>query len=218
MALWQNLLHLSLIHILVAMVPGPNTVIVSHFSAADSRQAGLKAVAGITMGSFAWVTLSLFGVGVVLLEAGEVYRALRIAGAAYLVFVGLRMLWSAWWSTWRLSAASPGKPAQARRSPVLAGLLTNLSNPKSAVFWTSVFVLIMPPHPPAWFMLAAIGIAVGQTALWYSLVALSLSTPLARNGYARLARWMDAVAGIVMLGLGLKLADEVRAEIAARLP
>jgi threonine/homoserine/homoserine lactone efflux protein len=214
MALWHNLLHLSLIHILVAMVPGPNTVIVSHFSAADSRQAGLKAVAGIAMGSFAWVTLSLFGVGVVLLEAGAVYRALRIAGAAYLAFVGLRMLWSAWWS----SAASPGKPAQARRSPVLAGLLTNLSNPKSAVFWTSVFVLIMPPHPPVWFMLAAIGIAVGQTALWYSLVALFLSTPLARNGYARLVRWMDAVAGAVMLGLGLKLADDVRAEIAARLP
>jgi threonine/homoserine/homoserine lactone efflux protein len=50
------------------------------------------------------------------------------------------------------------------------------------------------------------------------LVALFLSTPLARRSYARLARWMDAVAGAVMLGLGLKLADDLRADIVARVP
>jgi threonine/homoserine/homoserine lactone efflux protein len=212
--LWQNLLHLSLIHILVAMVPGPNTLIVSYFSAAHSRGAGLKSVGGITVGSFIWVTLSLFGVGVVLLEAGTLYRALRIAGAAYLMFVGARMLWAAW----RAGEKTDSKPVQSRRSPMLAGLLTNLSNPKSAVFWTSVFVLIVPPNPSVWFLLAAIAIAVGQTAVWYSLVALFLSTPLAHRSYARLARWMDAVAGAVMLGLGLKLADDLRADIVARVP
>jgi threonine/homoserine/homoserine lactone efflux protein len=214
MDLWQNLLQLSLIHIAAAMVPGPNTVIVSYFSAAVSRRAGLQAVGGIAVASFTWVTLSLFGVGVLLLQAGEVYRALRLAGAAYLVIVGLQMLWAAW----RAPPSQAGKPAQRARSPFISGILTNLSNPKSAVFWTSVFVLLMPPQPPLWFMAAAIAVAVGQTALWYSFVALFISTPLARRSYARLGRWLDALAGTVMLALGLRLAYELRAEVTARLP
>jgi threonine efflux protein len=214
MSLWQNLLHLSLIHILVAMVPGPNTVIVGYFSAAVSRRAGLQAVGGITLTSFTWVTLSLFGVGILLLEAGEIYRALRYAGAAYLVIVGLQMLWSAW----RSPPTAAGSPTRARRSPFWSGVITNFSNPKSAVFWTSVFVLLVPPQAPLWFMLAAIAIAVGQTALWYSIVAFFISTPVARRGYARLGRWLDAFAGAVMLGLGLRLAYELRTEAAARLP
>lgn len=158
--------------------------------------------------------LSLFGVGILLAEAGEVYRALRYAGAAYLVIVGIQMMWSAWRTTPR-SAASPGRE---RRAPFWSGALTNLSNPKSAVFWTSVFVLLVPPQAPLWFMFAAIVIAVGQTALWYSIVAFFISTPVARRGYLRLGRWIDAVAGAVMLGLGLRLVYELRAETAARLP
>lgn len=214
MSLWQNLLHLSLIHILVAMVPGPNTVIVGYLSAAVLRRAGLQAVGGITLASFVWVTLSLFGVGVLLVEAGEIYRALRYAGAAYLVIVGLQMLWSAW----RTPPAPTGSSTRKRRSPFWSGALTNLSNPKSAVFWTSVFVLLVPPQAPLWFMLAAIAIAVGQTALWYSTVAFFISTPVARRSYARFGRWLDAVAGAVMLGLGLRLAYELRAEASTRLP
>ncbi len=157
-------------HILMAMIPGPNTVVVTYFSARTSRQAGLKAVAGIVLGSAIWVILSMLGVGVLLVEAGTLYNALRLLGAVYLIYVGVKML---------ISGTQPSaeqRLAQASGSPMLAGLLTTLSNPKSAVFWTSVFVVVVPAHAPPWFYGAVVLLIVVQSALWYAIVALALST------------------------------------------
>jgi threonine/homoserine/homoserine lactone efflux protein len=206
MTLSQNLLHLSLLHILAAMVPGPNTVVVAYFSGTVSRRAGLYAAAGITLTSLAWVSLSLFGLGVVLLEAGDLYRAIRYLGAMYLVVVGIQMLWRAWRSTQSLIESGPAST----RAPFTSSVLTNVSNPKSAVFWTSVFALLVPPNAPVWFIAAAVAIVVGQTALWYSFVAFFISTFTARKVYTRLGRWLDIIAGAVMVALGLRLAFDVR--------
>jgi len=203
-----SLLALSGMHILMAMVPGPNTVVVSHFSASISRRAGLTAMAGIVLASLLWVALSLAGIGVLLLEAGWLYRTLRLVGAAYLVYVGIRLLLSA------RHARPPGSAtSRLGRAPFAAGLLTTLSNPKSAVFWTSVFAVAVPPQAPAWFYAAVLGIIAIQSALWYSAVALLLSTGLARRHYTRCARWLDGIAGAVMVALGLHLGDTVRHEL-----
>ncbi len=210
MSLSLVLLQLSLMHILMAMIPGPNTVVVTYFSARTSRQAGLKAVGGIVLGSAIWVILSMLGVGVLMLEAGVAYRALRLAGAAYLIYVGVRMLIAG------MKPASNAAPAQGGRSPLLAGLLTTLSNPKSAVFWTSVFVLVVPAHAPVWFYGAVVLLIVTQSALWYAFVALALSTAFARRHYMRFAAWLDRIAGVIMIGLGLKLANEIRSEMFGR--
>ncbi|MCW5694725.1 MAG: LysE family transporter [Pseudolabrys sp.] len=210
MSLLPTLLQLSLLHILMAMIPGPNTVVVSYVSARVSRRAGLKAVGGVVAGSAIWVTLSMFGVGVLLLEAGLIYRALRWAGAAYLVYVGLRMLLAG------AGSANGQRPAQGERSPFIAGLLTTLSNPKSAVFWTSVFVIVMPAHAPAWFYAAVLALIVAQSFAWYAFVALALSTSFARRHYLRFALWLDRLAGVIMIGLGLRLAYELRNEMIGR--
>ena len=211
MSLTTTLLQLSLLHILMAMIPGPNTVVVSYVSARVSRCAGLLAVAGVVLGSAIWVILSIMGVGVLLLEAGTIYRVLRLAGAAYLVYVGVRMLMAG------IRTASDARPAQASRSPMLAGLLTTLSNPKSAVFWTSAFLVAVPAHAPLWFYAVVVAVIGVQSSLWYGTVALALSTGFARRHYQRLAATLDRVAGAVMIALGLKLANEVRTEIAGEI-
>lgn len=210
MSLLPTLLQLSLLHILMAMIPGPNTLVVSYVSARVSRRAGLKAVGGVVVGSAIWVLLSMFGVGVLLLEAGMVYRALRWLGAAYLVYVGVRMLVAG------AKSANSRRPAQGERSPFIAGLLTTLSNPKSAVFWTSVFVVVMPAHAPTWFYAAVLALIVAQSFAWYAFVALALSTDFARRHYMRFAQWLDRLAGIIMIGLGLRLAYELRNEMIGR--
>lgn len=208
MTLWATLIQLSILHILMAMIPGPNTVVVSYVSARVSRSAGLRAVGGVVLGSAIWVVLSMFGVGLLLLEAGILYRALRWLGAAYLIYVGIRML--------RAGLRPPTdeqRPPQGARAPLIAGLLTTLSNPKSAVFWTSVFVVVVPVHAPAWFYAAVVALIVAQSFAWYAFVALVLSTDFARRYYHRFARWLDWIAGVVMIGLGLKLAHELYSEL-----
>jgi threonine/homoserine/homoserine lactone efflux protein len=205
----SSLLHLSAIHILMAMVPGPNTVVVSYAAASISRRAGLQAVLGVVLASLMWVTLSLAGIGILLMQAGALYNGARLAGAAYLIYAGYRML---------RAPADRGvttHPRPRRRRPLVAGLLTTLSNPKSAVFWTSVFALVVPPGVPAWFYAAIIAVVALQSAAWYGLVALVLSTAAARGRYLRLAAWLDRTAGAVMVLLGLRLANDVRVEFSA---
>lgn len=211
------LLHLSAIHILMAMIPGPNTVVVSYCSAALSRRAGLRAATGVAAATFLWVALSLAGIGLVLLRAGELYHGLRLAGAAYLVYVGWRMVRAS-----RRPAdagaegAAAGRSVPGGRSPFLAGFATTLGNPKSAVFWTSVFALLVPAGAPVWFLAAAAALVTTQSLVWYATVAFVLSTPVARSHYRRLSVWLDRTAGAVMILLGLKLADEVRIELLGR--
>ena len=94
--------------------------------------------------------------------------------------------------------------------------MTTLSNPKSAVFWTSAFLVAVPPHAPSWVYAAILGIVTVQSLLWYGAIALFFSTGFARRMYLRLTRYLDLLAGGVMIALGLKLADEVRREIAVR--
>lgn len=209
-----NLLTLAGMHLLMAMLPGPNTVVVSWLSATVSRTDGLLATAGVVLASLVWVVLSLFGVGTLLLQAGELYAALRLIGAAYLVYVGVKMLRAGMQAP--VAGGASARPALASRGPFAAGLLTTLSNPKSAVFWTSAFLVAVPPHAPGWLYLAIVAIIAVQSALWYGAVALLLSTEVAKRSYLRLARWLDLVAGGVMVALGLRLAEEVRREMVVR--
>jgi len=206
---------LAAMHLLMAMLPGPNTVVVSWLSATGSRAAGLQATAGVVAGSLVWVVLSLFGVGALLLETGWLYRLLRLLGAAYLLWIGVRLLRSGWRGG---AAVDPlaAAPKLGGQKPFAAGLLTTLSNPKSAVFWTSAFLVAAPAHAPGWVYAAIVAIIAAQSALWYAAVALLFSTGAVRRRYLRLSRWLDLVAGGVMTALGLKIADEVRREFAVR--
>lgn len=209
-----TLLALAATHLVMAALPGPNSVLVAYVAVAHARGAAVRAVAGVTVASLVWVALSLLGLGALLVETGWLYRLLRLLGAAYLLFLGIRLLRG------RPGAdGGRGVPAFGSRRPFVAGLLTTLSNPKSAVFWTSVFLVTVPEHPPAWVWAAILAIVGVQSALWYGALALVFSSRGAGRARLRLAGWLDRLAGGVMLLLGLRLArdltgDAVR-EIAA---
>ncbi len=193
---------LALMHLLGAMLPGPNMVVVSYLAAGDSRHAGLLAVAGVVVASLLRVTLSLAGLGVLLLQAERLYGRLRLLGTAYLVHSGARMLAVA---LRRRGDGDPALPATAPRTrpAFLAGLLTTL-------FWTSLFIVAVPRAAPAWFYGAILIIVLVQASAWYAFVALALSTGLARRLYRRARSGLESLAGAVMIAFGLKLAIEAR--------
>lgn len=199
------LAHLAAIHLLMAMVPGPNTVAVSYCAAGLSRRAGLQAAAGIALASLVWVSLSLAGIGLVLAEAGAAYRVIRLAGALYLLWVGLKLL---------RSSLRPPVPQSAPiyRRPFLAGFLTTLGNPKSAIFWTSVFALVVPAHAPGWFYGAVLAVVGVQSFAWYGTVALALSSGVSRRAYGKLTRALNGVAGAAMGVFGLAILRDLSAE------
>lgn len=198
---WPALTALAALHLVAAMVPGPNTVVISHLAAAQSRGAAFRAVAGVATATATWVVVTLSGVAVVLHQAEGLFWVMRIAGAGYLFYVGIRLL----------SALLRPGPADADVRPAVAspyriGLLTNLLNPKSGVFWVSVFAVAVPTDAPLGFYAAAVLLILAQTCLWYGLVAVVFASGPARRLYRRAARWLEGVAGLAMIGFGIKLA------------
>lgn len=199
---WPSLATLAVLHILAAMVPGPNTVVVSHLAVGHSRTAAFRAVAGIVTATATWVVLTLAGVAVLLQQAEGLFWLLRVAGSLYLLYAGTRLL------AGLLRAATGRAPAPdvVVTAPFRRGLLTTLSNPKSGVFWTSVFAVAVPTGAPLGFYLAAVALIMVQSTLWYSLIALVFASGPARRSYRQAGKWLEAAAGLAMIGFGIKLA------------
>ena len=193
---------LALLHLLMALLPGPNTLLVMHLAVSRSRAAGLAAAGGVALGSAIWVTVALLGFAVLMARAGELYRLLQLAGALYLMFVGSRMILSGL----RRPGGEPGPRLRAPgHAPLLRGLATTLANPKSAVFWSSVFLVALPVSAPAWFAPAVVLIVTVQAFAWYGFCALACSTGPVRAVPARIGRGLDVLAGGIMLVLGGRL-------------
>jgi len=194
------LAQLSVMHILMAMIPGPNTVVVTYFSARESRAAGLMAVAGIVLGSAIWVILSMMGVGVLLLEAGAVYRVLRLLGAAYLVLLAVKLILAR-------EDAHGTAPAKAPRGGYFTqAMMVEISNPKGLLFFGAFFPQFIDPAGNAALQILVMGVTAmavaAMTDTVYVLAAARLATGLS-SGRARALRWGS---GSLLVAGGLWLA------------
>jgi threonine/homoserine/homoserine lactone efflux protein len=219
---------------LLTITPGVDTLLVLRASAAGGRGAGIAAATGIGLGCLAWATAGAIGVTAVLAASQLAFDTLRLAGAAYLCWLGARALWSvrrrrsdvapsstdptASSSDGPVAAAGdPGRPAAVpagepgerwnRGRALRAGLTTNLLNPKVGVFYLSVLPQFLPTGlPPLAGSLTLAMIHVIEGLLWLSLLAVLVTR--ARSWLTRPAvrRRFEQVTGAVLLALGLRLA------------
>jgi threonine/homoserine/homoserine lactone efflux protein len=184
--------------LLAAMAaPGPALLYALRQSIAGGFRTGLATGAGLAVVAAGWTGAALLGLNAVFALVPWAYLALKLAGAAYLLYVA--------YALWRdarnpvSAAADPGARA------FVGGLLVNLANPKAVLFAASVLVVIFPPDlsPGAKALIVANHPAVELCV--YAAFAALLSTPPARAGYLRLKPVIDRVAGAVLGALGLRL-------------
>lgn len=190
------------VHLLVAASPGPAFLAVSRTAIGASRAAGLVAAAAMATGAMIWAVATFFGLHVLFAQAPWLYDAMRLGGAAYLIYLGIGMLREGWRGGAPAEAAIP----VAGRATFLRCLAVQLSNPKAAVFFGSIFVTLLPADAPLWVKGAALAILGMNEFGWYALVALVLSAPRARRVYGRAKRALDALFGGFLAALGVKLA------------
>jgi threonine/homoserine/homoserine lactone efflux protein len=182
-----------------AMSPGPSFVLVARTSVARSRADGLAMALAMGVGGVLFAVLALAGVQVVLATVPMLYAVLKVLGGLYLVYLA--------WMLWR-HAATPielGNAGTSSRRAFWLGLATQVSNPKTAVVYASVFVSLLPKEMPLWSMLVLPVLIFCIEAGWYSIVALALSSPAPAAAYLRWKRWIDRAAGAAMGLLGVKL-------------
>lgn len=188
--------------------PGASFVMVLRTALAVSRRAGVAAALGMGAGGVGFAGLALLGLQAVITQAGWAYLGLKLIGAAYL----LTLAWRMWRGADTPLATPETRPLGGSVGRAFAlGLATQLSNPKTAIVYASVFAALLPSPTPGWLMIALPPVVFTLEAGWYALVALAASAERARVVYGRAKRWLDRAAGAAMAGLGARLIlDAVR--------
>lgn len=187
-----------------AVSPGPSFVMVAKTAVSSSRSAGLAAALGMGTGGVIFAAAVLLGLHGLLLAVPAAYLVLKVAGGLYLTYLGIR-IWRSAQQPLALADSTTGATLGKARSFAL-GLTTQISNPKTAIVYASVFAAFLPPARSPGFGLAVVALVFVVEAGWYSLVALALSSDGPRKTYLRCKGLVDRAAGGVMVALGIKLA------------
>ena len=186
------------------MSPGPSFLLVARISISESRGNGLAAAAGMGVGGTALAVLALLGLKAVFSSMPALYNGIKFIGGLYLLYIGVQM-WRGANRPLCVQAPGAGQGDSWRRS-FTTSLLTQLSNPKTIVFYGSIFAALLPEAMPMVLMLALPACVFMIEAGWYSLVALVLSAAGPRAAYLKAKGVIDRTAGGLIGLLGLKLA------------
>jgi threonine/homoserine/homoserine lactone efflux protein len=188
----------------VIVTPGQDTALTIRNALLDGRRGGLATAAGVVSGQLTWALAASAGLSAVLLASAPVFTAIRVAGAAYLVFLGAQSLVAAV----RGARASRSARPQRRRAPYRQGVLSNLGNPKMAVFFTS----LLPQFGGESFgALLALGLVFcAMTFVWLSAYAAAVAKAGDVLRRPAIKRVLDTVVGVILVSLGLRLATERR--------
>ena len=193
------LLSIGLIQLLAVISPGPSFLITARTAVAQSRADGLKVALGLGAGTVIWSSAALLGLNAVFHAVPILFMGMKVAGALFLLYIAYMIF---------RHAAEPLKiEGQGERlsNPFLKGFLTQISNPKVAVFFGSIFIAMLPSEVPLWMTLALIFIVSFNEVWWYSVVALFFGAGPVRSFYLRAKAWIDRITGLFLGALGLRL-------------
>jgi len=192
----------------IVVVPGPDMALVLKNGVARGRRAAVATALGINAGLLVWAFAAALGIAALLQASSTAFTALKLVGAAYLVWLGLRTILEAWRGSTNGSSEGAARP---RSSPFRQGLLSNLFNPKIALVYTTLipqFVDRGGSEVAQTFLLAGVFIAMGLVWLTgYALLVAELGALLRRSTVRRV---VNAVAGTMLTALGVRLALERR--------
>src|SRR5262245_20243036 len=192
-----------------AASPGPSFLVVARLAVSSSRRDGVYAALGMGVGGLIFATLSLLGLHGLLLAVPSLYVVLKALGGLYLAYLGIRI--------WR-GANRPLMGIENRRSAsvqpatrsLALGLATQISNPKTALVYASVFAAFLPSDSTIAFNLCVVGLVFLIESGWYAFVAVALSSERPRHAYLRYKTFIDRTAGAIMVALGLRLITSSR--------
>jgi threonine/homoserine/homoserine lactone efflux protein len=195
------LLSLAAVDLLSIVSPGPNILLVTQTAVDRGRKQALFATIGIMAASLTWASLALLGLTALFEVLPSLQTALRIAGAVFLIYLGVRL--------WRSAAVSHALPepstGRAATRSALRGFATGILNPKSLTYFGTIFVLFVPADAPFETRLAALAVVALDGFVVYGLAAMVFSTDGVKQAYLALRRPIDRVCAAVMTVFGARL-------------
>jgi threonine/homoserine/homoserine lactone efflux protein len=195
-----TLLSIGVVQLLAVMSPGPSFLITARTAVVQSRADGVGVALGLGAGTVVWAVAALLGLNVIFRALPPLFIAMKVVGALFLLWIAFQII---------RHAADPialdGRKGEAVSNPFMKGFLTQISNPKVAVFFGSIFIAMLPAHVPLWMTVALVVIVSLNEVWWYSVVALFFGSGRVRKFYIGAKRWIDRATGLFLGALGLRL-------------
>ncbi|NVK55314.1 MAG: LysE family translocator [Alteromonadaceae bacterium] len=204
----NNIILFVSVATLLVISPGPNGFLIAKTVPLSGHRAGLANVAGFVAAFYVHGTLSIFGISILLVQSANAFLILKMLGAAYLIWLGIKAL---------RNAISQSKVAN-HCEPVLQqmpvsikvaffeGFLTNTLNPKVSIFYLAAFPQFMPAGGNA---LSAYSLVTAHSlvnVVWFSAMVFTLTKVKSATSHPKFKVWLNSVTGIVFIGFGTKLA------------
>ena len=213
----DTLLAFVAVSAVVICTPGQDTALTIRNTLTGGRRSGIATAGGVAAGQAVWTVAASAGVVALLTASEPVFRALKLVGAAYLVYLGAHSLLAALRGraatiprTDQLQGSSRPVSTLAPARALRQGVISNLANPQMAVFFASLLPQFAPDGDASFAILLALGLVFcTMTFAWLTFYAVAVSS-LGRLFTANVRRALDAVAGVVLVALGLRLAAEER--------
>jgi threonine/homoserine/homoserine lactone efflux protein len=207
MTIEQALLSFTVTAGLLTITPGLDTALVLRTAAVEGRKQAMLAGMGICFGCLLWGVAASFGLSALLAVSGFAYNVLRIVGAIYLGYLGIKLLIRAFASTSSNSGAEPEEYASKDGSLWFKrGLLTNLLNPKVGVFYLSFLPQFIPTGVPVWsFSILLALIHATEGLLWFLLLTNATELISSWLRQRRVVMALDSLMGAILIAFGLKL-------------
>ncbi|ADU72876.1 LysE family translocator [Pantoea sp. At-9b] len=201
--LLSSLMAIAAVLVMGVISPGPSFIYVARNAVARSRLHGLLTALGMGTGAAIFSIMAMFGLEKILVALPELFTGLKIAGGLYLIWMGYKIA---------KNASKPFSVTSGSLSETHSlfatwrdGLLTQLSNPKTALVFASIFTALLPKEIPGYFYYILPLMAFVIDAGWYSLVAVLLSSKRPRDIYLRLKRAIDTLSSTILVLLGVKI-------------
>lgn len=195
------------VSVLLAITPGPDMAVVTKNALAHGRRGVFLTTTGIALGLVVWVTATAVGLSAVLRASANLLFVLKLVGAAYLAYLGIRTLIESRHRPADLLASTPA--AAPAHAVFQQGFLSAITNPKLGVFFVTFLPQFVVPGQAVLPRLLELGIVfsvIGFT--WINLYGLSVTRMRAMITAPRVRQWMQRVTGVVLLGFGARLALE----------
>lgn len=188
------------IHFAVMVSPGPNFVLLSTIALSIGRLEALRAALGIAVGSLIWMIAAAIGISVILETLPILGFALKIVGGLYLIYLGYKL--------WISKGPVRDDTIDLRAEETVSfrrGLIANLTNPKSAAYFGSIFAAFLTDDVSPLLLAGLIPSLFLISILWHGALATMFSADAVRRPYLKFARGINRIAGVILALFGLKL-------------
>lgn len=191
---------------LALVSPGPNFILITSSAVSQSRKHALWTGCGIASGSLVWASAATLGIVSVFEVFPLLGLILKAVGVVYLIYLGVRLLRS---RGYQLSEER-FKGTEGVTAGYWRGFMVNMTNPKSATYYASVFAAFLTPEMPVWLLVVLVTAIGLMSLIWHAMLAFGFSATSVQRRYIALSKYIDRLCGGLLVYLGIRLALESR--------